>query len=259
MRLLIVLACVALVSPRALVAQDRSDFRWEKALESGQRVHVHNINGDVTVTASSSGRVEIVGIRRGSGRGANRLTAEVHETSDGVVVCVVHEDSDDDCDDRGYHSHDRDDWDRGSMDLEIKLPRNLEIDASSVSGNVSVAGAQGNVRANSVSGDVRLERLRVSSLRVQSVSGEVTASIESLIGDGSLSFKTVSGDVTLELPRNLDADLSMTTVSGNIDSDFEMTLGGRRSRRGIEARIGRGGRDLDVSTVSGDLRLRMAR
>jgi DUF4097 and DUF4098 domain-containing protein YvlB len=91
------------------------------------------------------------------------------------------------------------------------------------------------------------------------VSGDVVASIESLTGAGSLSFKTVSGDVTLELPRNLDADLSMTTVSGNVDSEFEMTLGGRRSRRGLEARIGRGGRDLDVSTVSGDLRLRMAR
>ena len=61
----------------------------------------------------------------------------------------------------------------------------------------------------------------------------------------------------LDLPRGLDADLSMSSVSGQLDSEFQMTLGGRTSRRRIEARIGRGGRDLDVTTVSGDVRLRV--
>jgi len=128
-----------------------------------------------------------------------------------------------------------------------------------VSGNVAVVGAQGNVKAGSVSGDVRLERLRAASIEARSVSGQIEASIESLAGSGSLSFKTVSGDVKLELPRGLDADLSMSSVSGQLDSDFQLTLGGRTSRRRIEARIGRGGRDLDVTTVSGDVRLRMVR
>jgi hypothetical protein len=69
----------------------------------------------------------------------------------------------------------------------------------------------------------------------------------------------VSGNVQLDLPRSFDADLSMSSVSGQLDSDFQMTVGGRNSRRRIEARIGRGGRDLDVTTVSGDVRLRMNR
>ena len=143
------------------------------------------------------------------------------------------------------------------MNLEIKLPSNIEIDASSVSGNVEVVGAQGNVRAGSVSGDIRLERLRAASVEARSVSGEISASIESLTGSGALSFKSVSGGVKLDLPRGLDADLSMSSVSGQLDSEFQMTLGGRTSRRRIEARIGRGGRDLDVTTVSGDVRLRV--
>jgi len=69
-------------APQLAIAQNRdSDMHWERRLSAGQRVHVRNINGNVSVTPSSSGRVEIVGIRRGSGRTADRLTADVSETS----------------------------------------------------------------------------------------------------------------------------------------------------------------------------------
>jgi DUF4097 and DUF4098 domain-containing protein YvlB len=240
-------------------AQDRGDdFRWERRLAAGQRVRATNINGDVTVTPSSSGRVEIVGIKRGNSRYFDQITADVEETPNGIVVCVVRRDSDDECNDRGYHHHgDNDDWDRVSMNLEIRLPPSIGIDASSVSGNVSISGAEGDVHASSVSGDVRMERLRARSVEARSVSGDIATSIESLNGSGPLSFKSVSGNVTLELPRDFDADLSMSSVSGSLDSEFQMTLGGRMSRRQIQARIGRGGRDLDVTTVSGDVRLRI--
>jgi uncharacterized protein YhdP len=262
MRFLKPLAFALMCAPQLLVAQNRGDdFHWERRLSSGQRVRARNINGDITVTPSSSGRVEIIGIKQGSSRAADRLTASVQETDDGIIVCVVRVDSDDECDSNGYHHHsdDDDDWGHASVNLEIRLPSSVGIDASSVSGNVSITGAQGDIRAGSVSGDVRLERLRASSVEARSVSGQITTSIESLNGSGSLSFKTVSGDVKLELPRSLDADLSMSSVSGQLDSDFQMTLGGRMSRRRIEARIGRGGRELNIATVSGDVRLAVVR
>ncbi|MFL5612728.1 MAG: DUF4097 family beta strand repeat-containing protein [Gemmatimonadaceae bacterium] len=247
-----------LCAPTVAQSQNRDgDFHWDRRLTTGQRVHARNINGDIMVMPSSSGQVEIVGVRRGSSRSSDRLTAEVTETSDGIMVCVVRVDADDECDGKGYHHRgDDDEWGRASMSLEIRLPSGLEIDASSVSGNVDVSGAQGNVQVGSVSGDLRLEHLRASSIEARTVSGEISASIESLSGRGPLSFKSVSGDVKLELPRSLDADLSMSSVSGQLDSEFQLTLGGRTSRRRIEARIGRGGRDLDVTTVSGDVRLR---
>jgi DUF4097 and DUF4098 domain-containing protein YvlB len=66
----------------------------------------------------------------------------------------------------------------------------------------------------------------------------------------------VSGNVLATLPKNLDADVSMRSVSGELDSEFPLTLNGRMSRHNLEARIGKGGRQLEVHTVSGDVRLR---
>jgi DUF4097 and DUF4098 domain-containing protein YvlB len=167
------------------------------------------------------------------------------------------------CDDNGNHSNSRgrnsnDDWGNARMDLQVAVPMNLEVSASSVSGDVSVTGAQGDVRANTVSGDLKLQGLHARSVKANTVSGDLEVRVDEFTGQGDLSFNTVSGDLTLFVPRNFDADLSMSTVSGDVNSDFALTVGNmNRVRRGsVEARIGNGGRRLDVHTVSGNLRLR---
>lgn len=259
------LTTLILLCTSALGAQQpQPDFRWEKALANGSTVSLHNLNGDVSVTPSGSGKVEIVGIKRGNRRYFEDVTLEVVETSRGITVCSMFRSKDMECDDRGFRVHENrrwrgDDWDDVSIDIEVKVPKGLLVDARSVSGDVGVVGAEGSVRAGSVSGNVRMQSLRASSVRASSVSGDVDVSVEALTGDGPLSFTSVSGNVTAELPRGIDADVSMRSVSGHLDSDFALTLNGRMSRHSLEARIGKGGRELEVRTVSGNVRLRAAK
>jgi len=259
------LLLAALATPA--LAQNRGDFRWDKAVAAGSEVSIHNVSGDITVIPSSSGRVEVVGVKRGTGN-LDRIHAEVKETSRGLVICVISDDSYDTCDERGLRSDSRgrDDrrgdreWNNASMNLEVSVPVNVTVGANSVSGDISMTGATGDVRANTVSGDVKLDRLRASSVSANTVSGDVEVSIQEFTGRGDLTFHSVSGDITLDLPRQLDADLSMTTVSGGMNSDYALTVGnGRMDRRNFAARIGSGGRRLDFSTVSGDVKLRASK
>ena len=256
------LAFVALSA--AAAAAQQPDFRWEKALAAGSRVSLHNLNGEITVTPSTTGKVEITGRRRGRGRSADDVTIEVVETPRGIIACSMFKGADMECDEDGFRVHndhrrgwrDNDDWDDAQIDMDVKLPKGMELDAHAVSGDVSVVGAEGDVRVGSVSGDVRMERLRATSVKATSVSGNVTVGVDALTGNGDLKFTSVSGNVTAELPASLDADVRMRSVSGVLDSDFPLTLNGRMSRNRLEARIGKGGRELEVTTVSGNVRLR---
>jgi hypothetical protein len=250
------------VAAASASAQERPrarDFRWSKVLPAGQWVRVHNISGDVRVTAVDGDRVDVVGIRRGGGSyDEDDVRVDVHEGRDGVTICALWGEESW-CDDRGSHieSHGRGGRRRrGQIDFEVRLPRRLKLSANSVSGDVDVNGAGDEVRAHSVSGDVRLERVRAPAVTAASVSGDIEAHIEALTGGGALRFTSVSGNVSLQLPRSLDADVTMRTVSGELDSDFQLTLQGGVGRRSLNARIGRGGRDLVLTTVSGDVRLR---
>lgn len=244
------------------------DFRWEKAVAAGSQVSLHNLNGNVDVSPSTTGKVEIVGVRRGNSRYFEDVTLEVVETSRGIMVCSMFRNADMECDENGFRVHndrrrgwrDRDrDWDDLSIDIVVKVPKEMVVAANSVSGNVTVVGAEGRVRAGSVSGDVRLQGLRATGVRATSVSGDIDVRVDALTGDGDLHFSSVSGNVTAELPRAFEADVTMRSVSGNIESDFPLTLNGRVNRHSLEARIGKGGRMLEVHTVSGNVRLRTAK
>ena len=257
-RRLLSTALVVSIATPALAQQ--ADFSWSKALPAGNDVSISNINGDIKVKPSTTGKVEVTGTKRGASRYFDEIKAEARETSHGVIICVLHVDDDSHCDDEGGRHYGHHDWNDVRMDLEVAVPTNLRVSANSVSGDVSVDGAHGDVDANSVSGDIRLDRLHATSVRANSVSGDIEVGVDEFTGRGDLYFHSVSGDVTLAVPKGFDADLSMSTVSGDVDSDFPITIGnGRMSRRRIEARIGNGGRRLDVGTVSGDLRLRQAK
>jgi DUF4097 and DUF4098 domain-containing protein YvlB len=249
------------IAAAPLAAQGRADFHWDKAVAAGGTVSIHNINGDIKVVASTTGRVNVTGIKRGGN--ADRLRVDVREFGHGVSICVINEDNDDECTENGMNSHSHGgnhSWDHGQIDLEVAVPTNLSVSPNTVSGDISVTGAQGDLNANSVSGDITLDRIHPISLRANTVSGDVKVSVVEFMGRGDLQFHSVSGDISLDLPRDFAADLSMSTVSGDVDSDFAITLGNSRmSRRSISGRIGAGGRKLDVSTVSGDLKLRTSK
>ncbi len=69
---------------------------------------------------------------------------------------------------------------------------------------------------------------------------------------------TVNGGITLDLPATLSAEVRANTVNGDVISDFPLTVTGRFGPRRFHGTIGQGGRELNLSTVNGSIRLRKA-
>ena len=146
-------------------------FTGRRRSPAGNEVSIHNINGDIKVTPSTNGRVEVVGVKRGNGRDFDRIKADVQQTSRGITVCVLYDDTDSYCDERRCIALEQP-WPRprlgqrqhGSRGRGAGEPRRR---AGSVSGDVDISGATATSRPDSVSGDVQLDHLHASSVRAQ--------------------------------------------------------------------------------------------
>ena len=129
-----------------------------------------------------------------------------------------------------------------------------EIVAKTVSGEIEARSLVGALRAQTVSGDLTMAGGRCRSLSGKTVSGAITLDV-ALEREGSYDLTSVSGDVTLRLPLDASVAVDVVSVSGRIDSAFtELGTEARRpGKRSLSGRIGAGDSHLAVKTTSGDV------
>lgn len=147
------------------------------------------------------------------------------------------------------------DIDLVSGDLALK---NIAGDAyiKAVSGDIEVSAIKGSVEVKAVSGDIKL--LDVSgaqTVNAESVSGNITYT-GAIKEGGRYEIKTHSGDVRMSIPAGSAFDLEANTFSGDIDSEFEITVVGKISPREIRGTVGKGGATLILKTFSGNVDLK---
>ena len=66
----------------------------------------------------------------------------------------------------------------------------------------------------------------------------------------------MNGSVHLTLPDGVNADVSAKTVNGGITSEFsEIEVRQKWGPRSAEGRLGNGGRDLELATVNGGIKI----
>jgi putative adhesin len=126
------------------------------------------------------------------------------------------------------------------------------LHASTGSGSVTLRQtAPGDVEVNTGSGTLELEGVH-GHVRAETASGNITVEGE---GRESWRLSTASGNVTVRLPSQQGFTLRAHTVSGDIHTDREMTVQGTLSKHEVEGKVGDGAFLLDVSTVSGNIRV----
>ncbi|PYP13075.1 MAG: hypothetical protein DMD54_17430, partial [Gemmatimonadetes bacterium] len=110
-------------------------------------------------------------------------------------------------------------------------------------------------RVSTVNGSVRVSTTGLAE--ASTVNGSVYAEMGRSNWDNELEFSTVNGGITLIMPGGkLDTEVRASTVNGDIESDWPMTITGRFNNRRLHGTIGAGGRELSLSTVNGEIRLK---
>jgi DUF4097 and DUF4098 domain-containing protein YvlB len=169
-----------------------------------------------------------------------------------------------------------------SGDVDVTAAAQLEA-AKTVSGDVTVtsSGSAGDITAGSVSGDVTIKAVKAKGLDLNSVSGGVSLTdvtcervkANSISGDmvfsgplakgGRYAFQSHSGDVSVTTGGAVGFEVTASSFSGDIKSDYELTVkfGGEATgargpkRQNVRGTYGDGSAVLELNSFSGDIRI----
>lgn len=218
---------LALAAPSAARAQDRHRIDTTVAVGRDASVDLGLINGDITVTASSRGDVRIDAT-------SEVIPLRFEHVGNTVRVTTV----------SGSYRR------SGEQRMEVVVPFGTRVNASTVSGRVSVRGVRGEVEANSVSGGVIVEDA-TRRVRISAVSGGVRGRNI----DGNVWARAVSGGVVLE---RITGEVDAETVSGGVsvrdarsERVHQQSVSGELLYDGTITRDGR----YDFQSHSGNVRL----
>lgn len=230
------------------------------------------IAGDVTITAAGSDAVKIDATKRV--RGTNEADARALMKQLEVQI-----------DERPGLIEVRTQFPRRTsfpfvtVDYNVTVPAGTSLTLKTVSGNVQITGVKGDVSANTVSGDVTLRSLKSRALDVETVSGNLRLApvdidrvqLRTINGDidysgklarsGRYDMQSHSGDIRIAAPESPGFDIEASTFSGDISSDYPVTLRGgagnslvsRGPGRTVRGSFGDASAVLTLRSFSGDI------
>lgn len=141
-----------------------------------------------------------------------------------------------------------------SGDLDTGDLSGRAVQAETASGDVQLTGRFDTVRAGTASGEIELEG-SVRELRCNTASGDVTVRVDQM--PEKLEMSSKSGDCEIAMPGGEGFTLQFSTVSGELESDFQL-VGPIGKRSGEAIYLDGGGRTFRMSSISGDLSLRQS-
>jgi len=158
---------------------------------------------------------------------------------------------------------------RKDASYTIRVPRRADVVFTQ-----SGWGGHGDVMLQNLNGSVEVAMKNASAkllnvtgpVVANTVSGDITVRFASLRPEPS-SISVVSGDVDVTLPGNSKTTLTMRSVSGELYTDLDLTMGkgnGNENMRQVGGQtvngtLNGGGTPITLKTVSGDVFVRKAK
>lgn len=242
---------VALLSLSATVGAAVSETEeMTFSVDSGARLSLENINGDIRINRGADGEVHMLAKKKaGEQEYLDGLKVVVDADTDYLRIETRHPKSE-----RSWFS-----WGNegsGSVAYELTVPADINLDTiSTVNGDVVISAVYGTVKAETVNGSLKAMGLE-GDVNLETVNGSITADFEQLGSGQRVSAEAVNGKISLLVPADSSARVEAETVNGSIDADdFGLKPEKGFVGRDLSGQIGDGDARISLDTVNGSIKI----
>lgn len=260
MRLTTTLAATALAALIGAVPAAAQDFHWTGRLAAGKRLEIRGVNGSIRAMAATGNEIDVTAHKTARRSDPDEVEIKVVPFEEGVVICALYPTprrarQENSCEPGGGHSSTENN--DVEVDFTIKLPAGINFEGRTVNGDVDANDLGADASVSTVNGSVNVSA--DGHVDATTVNGSIRASMGRADWTGDAEFTTVNGGITLTLPAGVSTDVRASTVNGDLETDFPLTVTGKWGPRRMRGTIGGGGdRTLQLTTVNGSITIRKA-
>src|SRR3954447_16004732 len=224
------------------IGTPRGEFRQVYALSPNGRVSIHNLYGDVQITAWDRDQVMVQAIKKSND--PRRLEdAKIVVDSSGDLLSIRTQ----------YAGSDADR--PASVDYRIMVPRSANLEnVKLINGGLSITGVSGPVKASSVNGSIHAEKLE-GQADLSTVNGRLEAGVERVSRANPINLSSVNGPIQLSIPCDAAALVDARNLSGGIQSEFGRPFRGSDGHR-LKALVNHGGAQIHLHNVNGGISIK---
>lgn len=252
-------ACAESVGPQNI--QNSDEFRWSGVVAQGAAIEVKGINGEIVAEPTSGSEVQVIAIKKSRRSDVNSVQMKVVQHAGGVTICALYPNQDGeyptDC---GPGDNERKSGSVKNNDVEVnftvRVPQSVGFIGKTINGPISAMSLTGNIIAQTINGAIKISTSGYA--QATTINGEIAVRMGDANWSKPLTFKTINGEINLDLPASASTTVDAQTLNGSINSDFPLTLTNQKGKKFLKGTIGSGGRDLVVRTLNGSINLRIA-
>lgn len=231
-----------ILAPSAYASNENNvteEFHKTIALNANGRVSLENVNGNVEITGWDKNEVQIDAVK--SARDQQRLQEakiEIEGSGDAVQIRTRYPDK-------------TSNENLASVHYILHVPAGALLEKIHlVNGSLQISQFRGEVVAHLVNGKLKARDLAARA-ELSTVNGSSDVAYSTLANVREVKISAVNGSINLALPASPNADVSASTVSGNIKSDFPIQVESGFMGHRMNGTLGSGGTRIELSNVNG--------
>jgi DUF4097 and DUF4098 domain-containing protein YvlB len=130
-----------------------------------------------------------------------------------------------------------------------------DLEVETANGPITIVNHEGEISASALNGPITLRGIRSGSVEAETLNGPIEYAGE-FRSDGRYTFSTHAANVTLVVPENTNANVSVETFSGQVDAEFPIQVRAVRRGEDISFTLGNGGARVQIESFGGRVILR---
>lgn len=238
---------------------------WSKSynLTGKPDLRIETSDANIRVTTWDQNTIEARVVTSRYKIGERGIRIEEHQNGDAVEIDV-----------RYPHMGITIGWNSSRVDIIVQMPREGKVNLRTGDGKIELSGLKGEMDLHSGDGSETLDAVD-GKLRASTSDGHIRVNgrfdeLDLKTGDGHIEARATAGsalatgwrlesgdgNVSLELPPDLSADVDLHTGDGHIDFDMPVTTEGKIRENEVHGKLNGGGSLLTIRTGDGSIHLR---